>query len=68
MVRPDYHRQPILSYAEAALIAGVKMVTVERWVYTNQLNACRRHGPYRIDQQELLRMLREPTPPKRRAK
>jgi predicted site-specific integrase-resolvase len=60
LVRPDYHRQPILTYAEAALIAGVKAITLQTWVYTGKLSMCRRHGPYRIDALELEKYLRGP--------
>ena len=60
-VRPDYRRQARLSYAEAALIAGVSVQTIQSWVYKrrNPLPRCAARGPYRIDALDLDKYLRK---------
>lgn len=60
-VRPDYHKQTRISYAEAALIAGVSLQTILSWVYRrrNPLPRCAARGPYRIDALDLDKFLRK---------
>ena len=62
-VRPDYRKQVKISRAEAALIAGVKVKTVEDWNYKERnhpgtgLRECAKKGPYRIDRLDLEKFL-----------
>ena len=60
-IRPDYHRQPKISYAEAGLIAGVSVRTIEDWVYRkrNPLPRCACRGAFLIDRLELDKYLRK---------
>lgn len=62
LVRPDYHRKPLLTYAEAALIAGVKVNTIEKWVCCGKLHLASRVGPYRISAEELRKYLKTGVP------
>ena len=52
---------PRISYAEAALIAGVSLQTILSWVYRrrNPLPRCAARGPYRIDALDLDKFLRK---------
>ena len=57
VVRPDYHRQVRISYAEAALIAGVTVSTLQTWICRGKLPVAGRQGPYRINRIELNKYL-----------
>jgi predicted DNA-binding transcriptional regulator AlpA len=61
IIRPDYHKKPLISYGEAADMAGVSVKTIYQWVCAGRrgkrLPLARRLGAYRIDQAELRRYL-----------
>lgn len=57
LMRADYHRQPVLTYAEAASIAGVKVTTIEKWVCLGRLSTVRNVGPFRIARETLDKLL-----------
>ena len=57
LVREDYHRQTQLTQAEAALIAGRALKTIQHWLATGQLSRCNMRGPYQIDHSALLKFL-----------
>lgn len=61
LVRPDYHKHPKITYAEAADMAGVAVATIVYWVHKpkNPLPRCALRGPYRIDHTELIKYLRK---------
>lgn len=59
MVRADYHKHPVISYAEAALIAGVSVITICNWVYKRILPVVAKRGPYRIDVIVLRKVLKK---------
>lgn len=64
VVREDYPRCPILSYAEAALVAGVSVGTIQNWVSQSKrrkvpLKVCNRRGPFRIAQTDLNKFLQK---------
>lgn len=63
LVRPDYHRQVKITYAEAAVIAGVGVNTVEKWVSAGILPRVAKVGPYRIDRMALDKFLAAGIPP-----
>lgn len=67
VVREDYHKHTKISYAEAALIAGVKVSTIQGWVCGGKRNShktkgvlplCAKRGPFRIDRMDLEKFLR----------
>lgn len=58
LVREDYHRQPVLTYAEAALIAGVSVRSLENWIPEGKIRRVAKVGPYRISRKELDEFLR----------
>ena len=53
LVRKDYLRQVKITYAEAALIAGVTVHTVEKWAAAGKIPRIAKVGPYRIDRENL---------------
>lgn len=53
LVRPDYHRQKRITYAEAALIAGVSVRTIYNKVSAGMIPRIAKIGPYRIDREHL---------------
>ena len=58
LVRPDYHRKPLLTYAEAAQEAGLSVARIANLVCKGKLPVARRVGAFRIDRMELDRYLR----------
>lgn len=58
LVRPDYHRQPRITYAEAALISGVGVTTICNWISSGLIPRAAKIGPYRIDREHLDRYLK----------
>jgi excisionase family DNA binding protein len=72
VMRPNYLDKSItvISYAEAAEIAGVAVATLYKWVRLGRLNMVRKLGAYRIDKGELYNLLHtgknQGTPPKRK--
>lgn len=60
ILRPDYYKKPILTYAEAADRAGVTVGTIQKWLCRriNPLPKCAVRGPYRIDRMVLEQYLR----------
>jgi hypothetical protein len=68
VVRPDYRSQPVVSYAEAALIAGVSLSTIYYWVSRGRetknfrrprLPLIARRGAFRIAATDLHKFLRK---------
>lgn len=53
LVRPDYHRQVRITYAEAALIAGVTIGTIYNWISSGKLKQAAKVGPFRIAREDL---------------
>lgn len=58
LVRDDYHKQVKITYAEAALIAGVSVKTICKWVCKKFIPLAAKKGPYRIDRLDLEKYLR----------
>lgn len=67
MIRDDYLKHTRISYAEAALIAGVSVSTIHSWICEGpktakarpgRLRVVSRRGAFRIDRMDLERYLR----------
>lgn len=64
VLRDDYRKHGIISYAEAADYSGVEVNTIKDWINNRKrgrgavLPVARRTGPYRIDLLELDKFLR----------
>lgn len=71
-IRANYLENSItvISYAEAAAIAGVAVATIYKWIRNGKLNSARKLGAYRIDKSDLYRLLHtgknQGTPPRRK--
>ena len=53
LIREGYEFESVLTYAEAARIAGVKVTTLIDWVNRRNLPRMRERGPYKIDRNML---------------
>lgn len=62
LVRVDYHRKTTITYAEAALIAGVAVNTVEKWICAGVIPYAAKVGPYRIAREHLDKYLKTGKP------
>jgi excisionase family DNA binding protein len=59
LIRPDYHKKAILTYAEVAEMGGVTVGTVCKWVSAGKLPLERTVGAFRIDNMTAQKFLRK---------
>lgn len=58
IIRDDYHKKPLISYAEAADMSGVDIKAVYKWTRTGKIPIERKVGPYRLSSEKVQKFLR----------
>jgi excisionase family DNA binding protein len=53
LVRPDYHKKPILSYAEASLYSGLGVKQIMNLTSSGKLRLAAKRGAFRIFREDL---------------
>ncbi len=59
MVRADYRKHTMWSYAECADFSGITVGTICKWVSSGNLPVAFRRGPFRIDALAFQKYLRK---------
>ena len=62
LVREDFRRHPIWTYAECAIVAGVKARQIENWISQGKIPRANKRGAYRVKQEDMYAFLKTGVP------